>query len=118
MRILGQDFFTSFQRQFCSLLSRVVLAESSINSDQHPTRSKIAFLEPERLFPVGRGFLYSLLSESQKSGRPINLIRLRIEPKGDIDFVIGLFEAIFFGQNSRLYGMGFGQLGIECEGSF
>ena len=70
----GPRLFHISPANFCSPLSRVMLAESGINGNQHPSRSKITLLESQRLFPVCRGFFDLLLSESQKTGRPINLI--------------------------------------------
>src|SRR5262249_24593662 len=114
----GPKSFHTLQRNFCGPLKSFLIADSLINGNQHPSRSKITLLESQRLFPLSRCFFDLLLSESQKSRRSVDLIRFGIEPKRDIDFARRLTIPIFLDQNPPLYRMGFGQLRVERERSF
>src|SRR5947207_6802818 len=95
-----------------------MLTKRSINSNQHPSRSESTFLESHRFFPIGRSLFDLLLSEFEKTGVPVDLVRLGIEPKSDIDFPAGLINPIFLGQYSCLYRVGFGQVRIERKCAF
>ena len=78
-----------------------MLTKRSINGNQHPSRSEITFLESHRFFPIGRSLFDLLLSEFEKTGVPVDLVRLGIEPKSDIDFPAGLInpDAAVLGAN-------------------
>ena len=67
---------------------------------------------------MGRGFFDLLLSEFEKTCVPVDLIRLGVEPKGDIDFARGLIIAIILGQNPCFYCMRLSQVRIERQCSF
>src|SRR5256885_12582913 len=43
---------------------------------------------------------------------------LGVQTKGDVDFGGGLIMTAVVGQDSGLYGMGLGQIGVQCERPF
>ena len=67
---------------------------------------------------VANRIFQPVLSEAQKPRRPVHLKGLGVETKAARDFGRRLVVTTVFSENSGLYGMGLGQIGVQCKGAF
>ena len=118
VRILRESFFGSGERDFCRAPSSLGISESGVTRRSTWQAKRHPFPSEPSPFPNSESHLPAGAVEAQKPGRSVHLKGFGVETKAVCDFGRRLIVTTAFGENSGLYGMRLGEIGVQRERAF